>query len=217
MKLFAGQTHEAVCRTAPWSYLQDSPMKLNSFTYLGSMVDTQGETDVDARARIGKAWTAFLLLKKVWSSRQIAKCTKLRIFNTHGKSVHLYGLETWKMTQTTLCKLQTFINSCLHKILCILVAREDKKQGPVEYCKSRTSGRTGLQEKVGLDWPHPRQPVSNITRQALIWNPQGKRNRRRPRNTLHGFRTRMVYLDHVTRLRYTILVGNPRHCAETLR
>ena len=28
-----------------------------------------------------------------------------------------------------------------------------------------------------------RKPVSNITRRALTWNPQGKRKRGRPRNT----------------------------------
>ena len=28
-----------------------------------------------------------------------------------------------------------------------------------------------------------RKPASNITRQALTWNPQGKRKRGRPRNT----------------------------------
>ena len=35
------------------------------------------------------------------------------------------------------------------------VAREDEKRGPVEDGKSRTSGRTDLQKKMGLDWPHP--------------------------------------------------------------
>ena len=54
------------------------------------MVDPQGGTDADVRARTDKALTAFLILKKVWSSRKIRKSTKSRILK-HVKSVLLYG------------------------------------------------------------------------------------------------------------------------------
>ena len=60
-----------------------------------------------------------LILKKVWSSKEIGKSTKLKIFNTNGKSVLLYGSETRRMTPLTLHELQKSINSCLHKIICI--------------------------------------------------------------------------------------------------
>ena len=41
-------------RTTPW--------EVNSFTYLGSMTDTQDWTDTDVRTGIGKARSAFLIL-----------------------------------------------------------------------------------------------------------------------------------------------------------
>ena len=59
--------------------------EISSFTYSRSMVDTQGGTDADVRAIIGKARTIFLIPKEVWSSREIGKSTKLRIFNTNMK------------------------------------------------------------------------------------------------------------------------------------
>ena len=155
--------------------------EVSSFPYLESMVSTQGGTDV--RARIGKAGTAILSLKKVWSSREIGKSTKMRIFNTNVKSVLLYGSETWRLTQSISHKLQTFINSCLHKILCTRrpekVSNEDlwrtADQEPVAtQIRRRERGWTG----------HTlRKPASKFTRQALTWNPQGKRKRGRPRNT----------------------------------
>ena len=77
------------------------------------------QTWEDVRARLDKARTAFRILKKVWSSREIGKSTKLMIFNTTVKSVLLYGSEIWRMTQSTLHKLPPFINSCLSKILCM--------------------------------------------------------------------------------------------------
>ena len=51
--------------------------------------------------RIGKARTAFLLLRPVWRSKEISLRTKLRIFNTNVKSVFMYGAETWRVTNMT--------------------------------------------------------------------------------------------------------------------
>ena len=78
-----------------------------------------GGADAYMRARIGKTRTAFLILEKVWSSRQIGNCTKLRTLNRNVSSVLLDGSETWRTTNETLHELQTSINSCLRTILCI--------------------------------------------------------------------------------------------------
>ena len=42
-----------------------------TFTYLGSVVDKQGGTDEDVKIRINKARTAFMLLKNVWTAREL--------------------------------------------------------------------------------------------------------------------------------------------------
>ncbi|VDO70624.1 unnamed protein product, partial [Schistosoma margrebowiei] len=89
---------------------------VESFTYLGSIIDEQGGSDADVKARIGKARVAFLQLKNIWNSKQLST-NKVRIFNTNVKVVLLYGAETWSTTTTTINKVQVFINSCLLKIL----------------------------------------------------------------------------------------------------
>ncbi|KAL0188422.1 hypothetical protein M9458_015521, partial [Cirrhinus mrigala] len=91
--------------------------EVESFVYLGSIVDTQGGTDRDVTARIGKARAAFVMLKNIWASREITTATKLRIFNSNIKSVLLYGSETWRMTKT-------FFNTCLRHIF--KIRRPDK-------------------------------------------------------------------------------------------
>ncbi|VDP24359.1 unnamed protein product [Schistosoma margrebowiei] len=73
---------------------------LESFTYMGSIIDEQGGSDADVKARIGKTWVAFLQLKNIWNSKQRLINTKVRIFNTIVKAVLLYGAETWRTTTT---------------------------------------------------------------------------------------------------------------------
>ncbi|CAI2724032.1 unnamed protein product [Schistosoma spindalis] len=90
---------------------------VESFTYLGSIVDKQGGSDAGVKARIGKARATFLQLRNIWNSKQLSTNIKVRIFNTNVKAVLLCGSETWRTTTTTIKKLQVFINSCLRKIL----------------------------------------------------------------------------------------------------
>ena len=94
----------------------------------------------------------------------------------------LYGCETWRMNDGPIKKLQAFINACLRKILRIhwpeIISNtalwERTKQAPIK-------------EDITLrKWKwvgHTLRRPNSITRQALTWNPQGKRKKGRPRNT----------------------------------
>ncbi|XP_068713224.1 uncharacterized protein [Montipora foliosa] len=93
------------------------PIKeVESFVYLGSVVDRQGGTDRDVTARIGKARAAFVMLKSIWASKEISTRTKLRIFNSNVKSIRLYGCEIWRTTKTIQQRIDTFFNTCLRRI-----------------------------------------------------------------------------------------------------
>ncbi|VDP50992.1 unnamed protein product [Schistosoma margrebowiei] len=67
---------------------------VKTFTYLCSIIDEQGGSDADVKARIGKARAAYLQLKNIWNSKQLSTNTKIRIFNTNVKTVLLYAAET---------------------------------------------------------------------------------------------------------------------------
>ena len=58
---------------------------VNSFTYLGRIIDQQGGTDADVKARIGKARIAFIELKKIWATRELSSKTKIRLFYSNVK------------------------------------------------------------------------------------------------------------------------------------
>ena len=101
---------------APITVNGEPVKEVESFVYLGSVIDKQGGTDRDVAARIGKARGAFVTLKNIWAAKEINIKTKLRIFNSNVKTVLLYGCETWRTTKKMLQRIQTFINSCLRRI-----------------------------------------------------------------------------------------------------
>ena len=59
----------------------------------------------------------YLQLKIIWSSKVVSACMKIGMFNSSVKSVVLYEAETKRTMNTTIRKVQTFINSCLRRIL----------------------------------------------------------------------------------------------------
>ena len=83
--------------------------EVEAFTYLGSIIDKQGGTDADVRSRIGKARTAFTLLRNIWKSPKLQTKIKIRFFNSNVKAVLVYGSETWRTTMTVTKKVQTLI------------------------------------------------------------------------------------------------------------
>ena len=64
---------------------------VESYTYLGSNIDTEGGTNKDVKIRIQKARGNFIALSKIWKAREIKTNTKLRIFQSNVKSVLFYG------------------------------------------------------------------------------------------------------------------------------
>ena len=133
-------------------------------------------------ARIRKAQIAFSALNKIWQSTTYSTQTKLRIFNTNVKAVLLYGCETWKNLKYITTKLQ-IINKSLRKILRIFWPDQITNN---ELWKCTKQPKIDLQirkRKWGWLGHTLRKPTEDITRQALEWNPQGKRVRGRPKNT----------------------------------
>ena len=157
--------------------------RVDNFTYLGSMVSVTGGTEEDIIARIRKAQQAFACLRAVWKATSLSLKTKIRIFNSHVKSVLLYGSETWRLTKTLLSKVQTFVNKRLRQILGIfwpnVITNEDLwvRTGQEDVAttikrrKWKWIGHTLRKEK------------KNITRIAMKWNPQGKRKQGRPKQS----------------------------------
>lgn len=70
--------------------------EVDTFPYLGSIINRQGGTDADVKSGIGKARVALAPLKNIFKSRFIATCTKVRLLNCQVSP-----------------SVQTFVHSCL--------------------------------------------------------------------------------------------------------
>ena len=77
----------------------DDVENVDSFTYLGSVMDVDKGSTADISARLKKARAAYYKLRKVWASGQYRRKTKLRIYKSNVMSVLLYGAECWKVNQ----------------------------------------------------------------------------------------------------------------------
>lgn len=179
--------------------LQDGELdEVTEFTYLGSVVDTSGGTDKDIKVRIGKARTAFNMLKKVWNAGEISKSTKIRIFNSNVKSVLFYGAETWRTTVASDKKIQSFINRCLRRIQRIFWPNRIRNNELWQVTKQLPPPMQIRKRKWTWIGHTLRKGPGNITKQSLQWNPQGKRARGRPRNSWRRSTT-----DEMTKAGYT--------------
>ena len=75
--------------------------EVETFTYLGSVINQEGGSDADVKSRIGKARVAFITLKNIWKSQQITTYTKIRLFNSNVKAALMYVSETWRTQRQT--------------------------------------------------------------------------------------------------------------------
>ena len=157
--------------------------EVQDFTYLGSNISLEGGADRDVELRIGKARHAFRILRPIWLSSQLSSNTKILIFNTNVKSVLLYGSETWKTTKSLQSKLQVFVNKCLRYILKIWWPNKITNEELWRKTNQEDITSTIRRRKWNCKGHTLRRDsATNITRQALDYNPQGKRKRGRPKN-----------------------------------
>ena len=82
----------------------DNLQYANRFTYLGSIITTEGGTDEDIKSRLNKAGNTFRMLESVWRSAQYSYITKLKLYKSCVIPTLLYGAECWRITDTDIRK-----------------------------------------------------------------------------------------------------------------
>ena len=163
---------------------------VREFTYLGSVTSISGETDEDIQSRKRKAQQAFGILKPVWKSKALRTNTKIRIFNSNVKSILFYGSETWRLTNASTKTLQVFMNRCLRNIIGIKWPNTISNKELWKRTRQEPIERTITTRRWKWIGHTLRKSNTNVTRQALDWNPQGHRKRGRPKLSqvsIHSF------------------------------
>jgi len=86
------------------------------FVYLGGNICTHGGSERDVERRIGLARGIWQALGKIWSSKEMGRPTKVRMYETLVLSALLYNSETWTLKETQKQRLRVFEMACLRRI-----------------------------------------------------------------------------------------------------
>ena len=153
----------------------DDVETVDSFTYLGSVIDADKGSTADICARLKKVRAAYYKLRKVWASGQYRRKTKLRIYKSNAMSVILYGAECWKVNQNDGQWLNTFHNRCLHQISNEKLYEEVEISRITDIIKAR---------RLSFIGHILRFENTNDCRIVMNWTPVGKRSIGRPRDVV---------------------------------
>lgn len=82
--------------------------EVNSFTYLGAVVNAENNIEKEVQSRIVKGNRCYFSLLKLLRSKMLHRNLKCKLYTTLIRPVVTYGAETWCMTQSEESKLRVF-------------------------------------------------------------------------------------------------------------
>jgi hypothetical protein len=86
------------------------------FVYLGGRISTKNGSDGDISRRIRLARGVLQTLSQIWSTKELSKATKAKVYETLVLSVLHYNSETWTLKEEQISRLKVFEMACLRKL-----------------------------------------------------------------------------------------------------
>ena len=86
------------------------------FSYLGSVISSDGDVEANINLRLAKAAAVFRRLDNVWRSSTLSLKIKLDLYTSLIVSTTIYASETWKTTTRICQQLDVFYKRNLRKI-----------------------------------------------------------------------------------------------------
>ena len=105
------------------------------------------------------------------------------MYNSNVKSVLLYGCECWRMTKKDSSKLSSFHNKCLRRIYNVFWPNKISNSDLYRLTSSEDIAITVKRKRLSWVGHALRKDNDSITKMAMKWTPQGRRNRGRPKTT----------------------------------
>ena len=89
---------------------------VRSFKYLGAIVSDEG-SKLEVLSRIAQTTAAVTKLKVIWTDKNIAISSKIRLMRSLVMSIFLYSCETWTITADIGRRIQALEMRCSRKLL----------------------------------------------------------------------------------------------------
>jgi hypothetical protein len=90
--------------------------QVNSFKYLGAMVNTDNTIEGEIKERIVAGNRAFCVHKKLFTSKLISQNIKLQLYKMLIHPTVTYACETWVLKENLINKLMIFERKIMRKI-----------------------------------------------------------------------------------------------------
>ena len=90
--------------------------EVDSFRYLGSIVNTNNTMEEEVMTRIGAASKCSWSVNSILRSKDVSRTTKLRLYTSVIRPVAVYACETWALTKELERRLFVFENGILRRI-----------------------------------------------------------------------------------------------------
>jgi hypothetical protein len=151
------------------------------FKYLGSNIRPDGQCTDEITCRIDAARKVFFQLRKpLWSRREIALQTKIKVFKSTVRSILLYCCESWPLKKEDERRLSVFDHWCLRFILRVRNIDRVSNTDVRRRCCNITPLSSVIQQSR-LRWAGHvlRRPQTEITNLALNSEPDVNWRRRR--------------------------------------
>ena len=155
--------------------------EVETFTYLGDVVDRDGGVERSVRARVAMAWTKWREIAGLLCNRRIPLRSRSNIYKACIRSVMLYAAETWPLTQ----RLEQCIVSCDRRMLRYMagVRLQDHVRSEVvaERCGLRQIDEALRIRRLRWYGHVRRRRDGEALATVRDWTVQGRRPRGRPR------------------------------------
>ncbi len=146
-----------------------------NFTYLGSVVSSNGDADRNVDCCIGKASAMFQRLCPIWNSPSLSLQIKLQFLATIVVPMATYAYETWKMTETF---LDVFHLRCLQHIFNITYRDHITNMEVYGIIYTQPLSTILTKRHIRFSRHILRLPYYQILKMAISWRlAQGKRNK----------------------------------------
>ena len=159
------------------------PNHVKQFTYLGSIIASDGHIEAELQKRMSKASMSFEWLReRLWNNYNVSIRVKWKIYRAIIRSTLLYGAETWAVYRSHAKKLHAFTMRHMRSIM--KIRWQDKVTNIKVLNRERLHSMEDLLIRKNLRWTGHllRMPTDHLPRQVLYsQQPDGRGPRGRPR------------------------------------
>lgn len=160
---------------------QDELAYTDSFTYLGSKIESQNHMETEIMNRISKYTKNVAALYPLLREKNIPRCVKTSIYTSILRPTLIYGSETWTLTERLKNKLQAAEMRVLRLIFGVTL-RDRKRNVDIRKVLKVEPIVLTIEKNILRWYGHlMRMGPSRRVKQVATWKPTGKRPVGRPR------------------------------------